>query len=298
MTIGELLKEARQILMAAGIENCGFEAELLAAQTFNKDRVFFYTHGDEPVTDRQKTVFLTMVKRRAAHEPAAYILNQKEFMGLNFFVDANVLIPRPDTEAMVEVLISQLKKTDHRGKKVLDLCTGSGAIGIALKYFCPEVEMTLSDYSPKALQVAKKNADLLVAGDVNLMHSDLFVQFPATAAFDLIVSNPPYIPSGEIPKLAQDICEYEPTMALDGGATGLDFYRRIAAQAKGFLKDGGLLALEIGDHQENVVIELLKQNGFSRIEKIADLTGLVRAITAKMPSSALRNIDDVCDDIC
>lgn len=298
MTIGELLKEARQILLAAGIENCGFEAELLAAQTFNKDRVFFYTHGDEPVTDRQKTVFLTMVKRRAAHEPAAYILGQKEFMGLNFFVDANVLIPRPDTEAMVEVLISQLKKTDHRGKKVLDLCTGSGAIGIALKYFCPEVEMTLSDYSPKALQVAKKNADLLVAGDVNLMHSDLFVQFPATAAFDLIVSNPPYIPSGEIPKLAQDICEYEPTMALDGGATGLDFYRRIAAQAKGFLKDGGLLALEIGDHQENVVIELLKQNGFSRIEKIADLTGLVRAITAKMPSSALRNIDDVCDDIC
>ncbi|MGD9473422.1 MAG: peptide chain release factor N(5)-glutamine methyltransferase [Eubacteriaceae bacterium] len=298
MTIGELLKEARQILLAAGIENCGFEAELLAAQTFNKDRVFFYTHGDEPVTDRQKTVFLTMVKRRAAHEPAAYILGQKEFMGLNFFVDANVLIPRPDTEAMVEVLISQLKKTDHRGKKVLDLCTGSGAIGIALKYFCPEVEMTLSDYSPKALQVAKKNADLLVAGDVNLMHSDLFVQFPATAAFDLIVSNPPYIPSGEIPKLAQDICEYEPTMALDGGATGLDFYRRIAAQAKGFLKDGGLLALEIGDHQENVVIELLKQNGFSRIEKIADLTGLVRAITAKMPSSALRNVDDVCDDIC
>lgn len=298
MTIGELLKEARQILLAAGIENCGFEAELLAAQTFNKDRVFFYTHGDEPVTDRQKTVYLTMVKRRAAHEPAAYILGQKEFMGLNFFVDANVLIPRPDTEAMVEVLISQLKKTDHRGKKVLDLCTGSGAIGIALKYFCPEVEMTLSDYSPKALQVAKKNADLLVAGDVNLMHSDLFVQFPATAAFDLIVSNPPYIPSGEIPKLAQDICEYEPTMALDGGATGLDFYRRIAAQAKGFLKDGGLLALEIGDHQENVVIELLKQNGFSRIEKIADLTGLVRAITAKMPSSALRNIDDVCDDIC
>jgi release factor glutamine methyltransferase len=266
MTIGELLKEARQILLAAGIENCGFEAELLAAQTFNKDRVFFYTHGDEPVTDRQKTVFLTMVKRRAAHEPAAYILNQKEFMGLNFFVDANVLIPRPDTEAMVEVLISQLKKTDHRGKKVLDLCTGSGAIGIALKYFCPEVEMTLSDYSP--------------------------------TVFDLIVSNPPYIPSSDIAKLVPDIYQYEPTMALDGGVTGLDFYRRIAMEARKFLNTGGLLALEIGDHQENDVIELLKQNGFSEIRKIADLTGLVRAITAKKLNSTLRNVDDVCDDIC
>jgi len=298
MTIGELLKEARQILLAAGIENCGFEAELLAAQTFNKDRVFFYTHGDEPVTDRQKTVFLTMVKRRAAHEPAAYILNQKEFMGLNFFVDANVLIPRPDTEAMVEVLISQLKKTDHRGKKVLDLCTGSGAIGIALKYFCPEVEMTLSDYSPKALQVAKENADALIDGDVSLIHSDLFEQFPDNTVFDLIVSNPPYIPSSDIAKLVPDIYQYEPTMALDGGVTGLDFYRRIAMEARKFLNTGGLLALEIGDHQENDVIELLKQNGFSEIRKIADLTGLVRAITAKKLNSTLRNVDDVCDDIC
>ncbi|WKY43435.1 peptide chain release factor N(5)-glutamine methyltransferase [Eubacteriaceae bacterium ES2] len=298
MTIGELLREARQILLAAGIENCGFEAELLASQIFKRDRVFFYTHGDDSVAEALKEAYLVMVERRAAHEPVAYILAHKEFMGLNFLVNADVLIPRPDTEAMVEELISWLKNVNPRGKKVLDLCTGSGAIGIVLKYFYPEIEMTLSDYSEKALQIAGENANVLVNGRVDLMHSDLFEKFSPNAVFDLIVSNPPYIPSGEIPKLAQDIYEYEPTMALDGGATGLDFYRRIAAEAKSYLKSGGMLALEIGDHQEDDVIELLKQNGFLQIQKIADLTGLVRAITAKKPDSTLRNVDDVCDDIC
>ncbi|WKY46818.1 peptide chain release factor N(5)-glutamine methyltransferase [Eubacteriaceae bacterium ES3] len=286
MTVGEILKEARQILMKAGIENCGFEAEVLASQVFKKDRVFFYTHNDAQVTEEEKVAYLSLTKRRAAHEPVAYILKNKEFMGLNFYVDKNVLIPRPDTEPMVEALINWLKEKETDNIKVLDLCTGSGAIGICLKSFCPQIEIALSDYSEVALEVAGKNAKDLVAGNVKLYWSDLFENIPAEEEFDLIVSNPPYIPTGDIKKLSQDITEYEPGMALDGGESGLVFYRRITDEADKFLKPGGLLALEIGDHQEEDVTELLKGKGFCEIESICDLTGLVRAITAKNPGSS------------
>lgn len=283
MKIKELLFEARVALKKADVENSGFEAELMLTHLLEKDRIFLYTHDQETVSESVEKSYREMIKRRAEHEPTAYLLKEKEFMGLSFYVDSNVLIPRPDTEPMVEYLIDWLKNNFPAGGKVLDLCTGSGAIGIALKYFHPQADITLSDYSKEALQVAEKNGNALVFGKIRLSQGDLFENLKAAGPFNLIVSNPPYIPTDEVQTLAPDIYEYEPVLALDGGRSGLDFYERISSQAMDYLNSGGLLALEVGDHQETAVKAMLEKSGFIEIEEIRDLTGLVRSVIGQKP---------------
>lgn len=284
MTIKEILDFGRQSLTQAGIEYPGLEAEILLSRILDQDRVYFYTHSQEVVDLERIETYRNAIKRRCQLEPVAYILEKKEFMGMDFFVNGDVLIPRPDTEPMVEYLLEYLQGNYPDGAKVLDLCTGSGAIGISIKkYFKPGI-VSLSDFSEAALAVARINASQLVKGDLSLYQGDLFAAIPEGESFDVIVSNPPYIRRAEMSGLARDIIAYEPHMALDGGESGLDFYRRIIAEAHLFLENDGLLALEIGDHQAAEVIELLRKNGYQEIQTIKDLSGQIRSLTGKLSS--------------
>lgn len=282
MTIKEILDFGRLTLAQAGIEYPGLEAEILLSRILDQDRVYFYTHSQEVVDLERIETYRSAIKRRCQLEPVAYILEKKEFMGMDFFVNDDVLIPRPDTEPMVEYLLEYLQVNYPEGAKVLDLCTGSGAIGISIKkYFKPAI-VSLSDFSEAALAVAKINAAQLVKGDLSLYQGDLFAAIPQGETFDVIVSNPPYIRRAEMSGLARDIIEYEPHLALDGGESGLDFYRRIIAEAYLFLENDGLLALEIGDDQAADVIELLTHDGYQEIQTVTDLSGQIRCLTGKL----------------
>lgn len=282
MTIKEILETGRQALNQAGIEYPGLEAEILLSGVLGCDRIYFYAHPQEMVDSTRAAAYLTAIERRCQFEPVAYILEKKEFMGLDFFVNRNVLIPRPDTEPMVEHLIKYLNNEYPNGAKILDLCTGSGAIGIAIKNQYPQGKISLSDFSEAALAVAKINANELVSRDISLYEGDLFDGIPKGEKFAVIVSNPPYIKSGEMHDLAPDILAFEPHMALDGGDSGLDFYCRIIKEAHQYLEKDGLLALEIGDEQMESVVALLTADGYSGIEKIADLGGHVRCLIGKL----------------
>ncbi len=278
MKIKDLLWQGRKILKLGKIENPGFEAEVILAHLLKKDRVFLYSHDHDQLSDEISADFLQMIDCRAADQPLAYILGFKEFMGLELLVNDQVLIPRPDTECLVEFLIDYLKAFFPEGAKVLDLCTGSGAIGIALKFYHPSIDLTVSDISKEALKVAQKNGQKLIQNDLTLIHSDLFENIAEDQVFDLIVSNPPYIPSAEIKDLQADIYNYEPHLALDGGQTGLLFYQRIIKESLCFLNSAGLLALEIGDGQEAAIKSLFKEMGFKKSQTIRDLAGLSRSV--------------------
>lgn len=278
MKIKKLLSRGREILERAEIENPGFEAELILAHLLTVDRVFLYTHDDDQVNYRIEKIFLEMSNRRADNEPLAYILGNKEFMGLKFKIDRNVLIPRPDTECLVEFLIDYLKESYPAGAKVLDLCTGSGAIGIALKFHYSKINLAISDISREALKIARENAKTLIQDDLIIYHSDLFEKIPKDQSFDLIVTNPPYIPKETIKNLAPEIINYEPKLALDGGKSGIDFYLRIINEAGLFLNPGGMLAMEIGDKQKDSIGRILRNSGFKNIRGLKDLTGLTRSM--------------------
>ncbi|MDD3307808.1 MAG: peptide chain release factor N(5)-glutamine methyltransferase [Acetobacterium sp.] len=284
MTIKEILDFGRQALTQAGIEYPGLEAEILLSQILDQDRVYFYTHSQEAMDLKRVETYRSVIKRRCQLEPVAYILEKKEFMGLDFFVSRDVLIPRPDTEPMVEYLLAYCQANYPKGAKILDLCTGSGAIGISIKKYYDKGTVSLSDFSETALAVAKINASQIVNGDVSLYQGDLFAAIPQGETFDVIVSNPPYIKRTEMSHLARDIIEYEPHLALDGGESGLDFYRRIIGEAHLFLEKDGILALEIGDDQVTEVMELLINDGYQEIQTVADLGGHIRCLTGKLLS--------------
>ncbi|AFA48091.1 peptide chain release factor N(5)-glutamine methyltransferase [Acetobacterium woodii] len=281
MTIREILDYGRKLLSQAQIEYPGLEAEILLSGILNKDRVYFYTHHQELLDAISEEHYRQAIKRRSQLEPVAYILGKKEFMGLDFLVNRQVLIPRPDTEPMVEYLIEYLQANFPDGAKILDLCTGSGAIGISIKHFYQKGQVALSDLSEAALTVARENANRLVNGDLSLYQGDLLAALPQGETFTVIVSNPPYIRQSEMKQLAPDIIAYEPHLALDGGESGLDFYRRIIREAPLFLKKNGLLALEVGDEQADAVAALLDRQGYHEIKKIMDLGGHVRCLTGK-----------------
>ncbi|MGL4607241.1 MAG: peptide chain release factor N(5)-glutamine methyltransferase [Eubacteriaceae bacterium] len=278
MEIKKLLENGRKSLSQSGIVNSGFEAELLLAEILKCDRVYFYTHGFDNVSSESVIEYQNMIDRRCLHEPIAYIIEKKEFMGLSFTVNPNVLIPRPDTEPMIEYLLDLLKEKFSQGSKILDLCTGSGCIGISIKKYYPQGEVLLSDLSPRALEIAKINGDHLVSGKVGYLESDLFEELSEGNKFELIVSNPPYIKRNDIKELMKDVLDYEPKLALDGGETGLDFYKRIIKDGKKYLKENGYLALEIGDDQEQEIEEILVFNGYFNIKRMKDLSGKVRCL--------------------
>ena len=236
MTIDIALMQGAAKLQRVGLDAPRFEAEVLLSHLLNCNRAMLYAHNKDALTERQLQQFETGIDRRAHHEPMAYITGHREFMDLDLIVTKDVLIPRPDTEVVVEAGLAWLK--DHpQAIKVLDLCTGSGAIGLSIKNEMPHLDVTLTDLSEKALAVAKQNAEKFSL-DVDLQQGDLYEAI-GTQQYDMIISNPPYIPPKVIATLEQDVKDYEPVMALDGGETGFDFYDRIIAGANDHLYPRG-----------------------------------------------------------
>ena len=281
MTIESLINRGTRALIQGTIEQPRFEAELLLAFVLDCERVSLYTRSKDDVDASHVERYMSLIDRRLRGEPYAYLTSTKEFMGLSFFVDANVLIPRPDTECVVEAALNALPKD---AKNVLDLCTGSGAIGVSIGHYRPDLSITMTDISEAALTVAKKNAE---QNGVNacLIQSDLFDLISESDRFDLIISNPPYIPKADIHSLERDVKDFEPILALDGGNDGFDFYRRIIPEAYTRLSLGGLLVLECGYDQGDVLIEAQKQAGFTDNRIIYDLAGLQRGAIGIRPKA-------------
>lgn len=247
----------------------------MLAEIFAKDNVYIRVHYLDNVDERSVERFKNNIQNFLEGMPIQYINNKAYFMGLEFYVDENVLIPRCDTEILVEEIIKIIKKDSLL--KILDLCTGSGAIAISLKKYLNNIEIMASDISDKALMVARKNASK-IGVDVKFIESDLFNNI--NGKFDLIVSNPPYIKKSVIPSLDKQV-RNEPILALDGGKDGLNFYRKISYDAKKFLNNNGYLCFEIGYDQRKDVEDILLQNGYINIYSKKDYGGNDRIIICK-----------------
>lgn len=283
MTIGALRAAGVQLLRQHGVESPELDASLLLAHLLQKDRTWLLLNQERILESTVEEQYLSLISQRTAGLSVAYLTGSKEFMGLEFSVSPAVLVPRPDTELLVEKALEWLnnKASYPSGPpKVLDVCTGSGCIGISLAFYHPELDLTLSDISKEALAVSKTNAERLLgakrAASVRFVHSDLLDFFLYQhEQFDLIVSNPPYIPSRIIPDLSREVRQ-EPLLALDGGDDGLDLIRRLINGAQILLKDNGALFLESDSEQILSIQELLKNNGFHAIESYPDLSGSLR----------------------
>lgn len=277
-TLESLLKKGTTILKDNGLEEAGLDAWLLLEFKTGKNRAYYFAHGDEPVSDETAAEYLTLIDRRAGHIPVQQLTHQAFFMGYEFYVNENVLIPRQDTETLVEEALKVVKP----GMKVLDMCTGSGCIIVSIVHNIPEVEGTATDISKQALLVAKENAKLNQVS-VTFERSDLFDN--VTGTYDVIVSNPPYIRTGEVVKLMPEVQEFEPMEALDGKEDGLYFYRKIIKECKAYLKPGGHILFEIGYDQGEAVSGLLKEAGFKNVTVIKDLAHNDRVVTG---------MEDIC----
>lgn len=274
MTYREAVEFGTKCLTDAGVPDAALDAWYLLQMVCKIERSYYYVHGEEDITQDAQKEYEIAVQKRAEHIPLQYIIGEQEFMGLRFKVNSNVLIPRQDTETLVEQVLKIVKP----GMKVLDLCTGSGCVLISVLKNAPELTGMGSDISKTALLVAKENAKLHEV-DAEWVRSDLFDNI--TETFDVIMANPPYIPTGEILSLMPEVRDFEPENALDGGADGLDFYRKIAGQAKDYLNPGGYVYMEIGYDQGEAVSELMRNAGFTEVEVIKDLARNDRVVKGK-----------------
>lgn len=278
MRINEILKLGIEELQKANIENSNMKAKMVLAYILNKEKEYLLIHDEEFVSKELCDNFIEKIQRLKKNEPIQYILNNQEFMGIQFFVNENVLIPQPDTENLVEEVLNIIIKNDKKEYRVLDLCTGSGAIAVSLaKYLSNEkIEVYASDISEEAIAIANKNA---INNGVNIkfIKSDLFESIDENLKFDIIVSNPPYIETQIIDKLSEEVRK-EPLLALDGGEDGLKFYKKIIKDAKKYLNKDGILAFEIGYNQKASVEELLKENSYRNIYSKKDLAGNDRIV--------------------
>lgn len=273
----ELIKQGKNILENAGISDAVTDSWLLAEYVFGITKTAFYMSPDMTVPEKQAERFLIMVDKRAEKIPLQHITGCQEFMGMNFFVNHNVLIPRQDTELLVEKTIEYIYK-EQKKLSVLDMCTGSGCIAISINKLCKNVEVTAVDLSEKALDVARKNSEYNKA-KVKFIQSDLFDN--VVNQYDILVSNPPYIKTEEIANLMTEVKAHEPRMALDGDKDGLKFYRKICENIEKYLKPEGRVFFEIGYDQGKTVPEIMRQFGFHNIEVIKDLSGNDRVVTAR-----------------
>lgn len=280
MLFKELVNFGRKYLEENNIEDSSIISKILIEYLCDISRESVVYHYEDIIEIDKVNRYKELLNKVVEGIPVQYITNRQEFMGLEFYVDENVLIPQPDTEILVEEVIEKYK---DRECKILDLCTGSGAIGIALAKYIEGSEVFASDISCKALQIAKLNAERnLVHRKMNFIESNMFENFAKFKAkkFDIIVSNPPYIKSDVINQLDIQV-KNEPHLALDGGVDGLEFYRLIADNANLYLKDNGMLFLEIGYDQRDSVIKLLKKNNFySDIYSKKDLGGNDRIVVS------------------
>jgi release factor glutamine methyltransferase len=277
-TIEDLVKWATDDFRARGIENPRLDAEVLVAWALGIDRVRIIIDGKRPLVESELSRLRELVKRRRAREPVAYLRGEREFYGRRFKVDKRVLIPRPDTETLVE---TGLDRTRHisMSMRALDLCTGSGCVAITLARQRPTSRVHATDLSADALAVAQENAIRLGAYSVSFSQGDLYAAVPPSCRFDLITANPPYIPSGDIDSLSADIRDFEPRVALDGGTDGLSVLLRIVEDAPRWLLSGGVLAVEVGAEEAREVARSFEGRGFRDVALTKDYGKIERVVS-------------------
>lgn len=266
-------------LLEAGVAEAQLDARLLLEWVCGTDRNTLLVHGDRELSRQEEQAYDAAIARRCQRIPLQHILGSQEFMGLEFTVDEHVLIPRQDTEILVEETLRELQD----GMRILDLCTGSGCILISLLRYSNACQGVGADISREALETARRNAERLLGGEREyvFLESDLFQR--VEGRFDIIVSNPPYIRRGEIASLMPEVRDHEPGLALDGGEDGLDLYRRIVSASPAHLCGGGRLYLEIGCDQGDAVQDLLLRQGFREVHVVQDYAGLDRVACGYWP---------------
>ncbi|HHV58842.1 MAG TPA: peptide chain release factor N(5)-glutamine methyltransferase [Clostridiaceae bacterium] len=279
MTIKELLRKGSQILKDARIESPVRDAGVILCHVLNCGRLYLYTHEDNVPDETYIKTYINLIQERASGKPLQYITGVNEFMSLPILVTPDVLIPRPETEILVEKVIAYLKKINEPKTNILDMGTGSGCIAVSIARYVENCFVTAVDISSDALSIAYFNAmDLGFTDRISFIKSNLFEKVEKTQYFDVIVSNPPYIPSCEIESLQREVRDYEPEIALDGGADGLFYYKRIIDESPKFLKPGGMLAFEVGINEALAVVDFMKKM-FCNIEIEKDLAGIDRVVS-------------------
>lgn len=279
-TIGELLNQGVKLLKESNIETPILDAQLILAKILKVDKLFVMTNINQEVSDSIEKKFINDILLRTKGMPVQYIIGSQEFMGLEFKVNNCVLIPRADTEILIEQVLQSVKS--DKEYKILDIGTGSGCISISLAKYIKDSQIYSADISKSAIEVAGQNAKTHNVEDkIKFFVGNIFEPIGNNIKFDIIVSNPPYIPTDTIQTLDVNVKQYEPGLALDGGADGLDFYRDIISNAKNYLVSEGMIFLEIGYDQAQSVIKLLKQNDFADINIVKDLAGCDRVVKAK-----------------
>lgn len=276
MTYRECYEQGCRTLQAAGIEEAALDARLLLEVVCGTDRNDLLVHGEQPVAPEAEEKYLNWIRQRAEHIPLQQLTGEQGFMGLTFSVNENVLIPRQDTEILVEEVLKEL----HDGMRVLDMCTGSGCILLSLLHYSNDCEGLGVDLSAEALEVAGRNVLKVLtpekAEHAHFLQSDLFEK--VEGKFEIIVSNPPYIASAEVEKLMPEVRDHEPRMALDGTEDGLYFYRRIIEEAGKHLVSSGMLFFEIGYDQGQAVSEMMRTEGYCEVQVVQDYAGLDRVV--------------------
>lgn len=280
LTYADIYRWGCEQLSDAGIAEATTDARLLLEWCCGTDRNTLLAHGERPISEEEYGNYADCIARRKTHIPLQHITGEQDFMGLTFIVNENVLVPRQDTEVLVEEVMRHL----HDGMRILDMCTGSGCILLSLLRYSNDCVGVGVDISAEALQVARQNAESILGTQVMeqsrviLRQGNLFEGLDCQDKFDIIVSNPPYIKTDVINSLMPEVKEHEPLLALDGGEDGLTFYRRIMERAGEFLTGGGMLFFEIGYDQGEEVRRLMEEAGYTNIEVIKDFAGLDRVV--------------------
>ncbi len=285
MTLIEAINRASTELSAAGIDNARLDAEILLAHLIRKDRVWLIIHRDEALDEELRLLYDSSVHRRARREPLQYIIGKQEFWGLEFKVTPDVLIPRPETELVVESALSHIQSAGGP-VTIIDLCAGSGCIAVSLAKSTAGARIFATDTSVRALAVARANARKHgVADHIRFLEGDLFMplsELDLHGITDIIVSNPPYVRSGDLPALQPEVRDFEPELALIAGPEGTEIHQRIIDQAPKFLKKHGALIMEMGQGQADVLIRTVKDSGqYDSPDILKDLAGIERVIAAR-----------------
>jgi release factor glutamine methyltransferase len=286
MTIQKALNKAVEKLRLNNIDNSLFEANTILCQVLKADKLYLAVNKDKNLSEKIVEKFNSLIDKRIQGIPLQYVTGYQEFMSLGFKVNKNVLIPRQDTETLVEYVINETKKSKEI-IKILDLCTGSGCIAVSLAYYINDSDITAIDISKEAIKVATENAIInKVEKKIKFICENIFEYGSETGEYDFLVSNPPYIPSNDINRLESTVKDYEPFSALDGGEKGLDFYPKIIEIAEKALRFNGTLVLEVGHDQSFDIMDMIeKRKAFTDIKTIKDLCNINRIVCAKKNST-------------
>jgi release factor glutamine methyltransferase len=287
-TVGDELNRAMRLFAQSGIDTPQLDAEILMSHALGTPRLHVISYPGQRLREEELAAFRAVVERRVKREPLAYITGEKEFWGLSFEVTPAVLVPRPETETLVDVALAQLRG-EWEGEApaepvIADIGAGSGCVAIALAVDLPDAVICATEVSPAAAEVARRNAAKhQVEARVTVLEGDLFEPIPVEVRgrLDAVVSNPPYIPSADINSLQPEIKEYEPRAALDGGREGMTYHRRMLDAARGWLKPGGWVHLEVGASQAEPVAEMARAWGFRDVRITSDLAGIERVVSCK-----------------